>query len=195
MTSRFPERFPADTTIEDVDLDQEEVFAGGERLTEARATELAAQTLREVRKRNLIPGRKSLGGDGSHSPVIQFRVPAHLRASLEARARTDNVTASVVARRALESYLAPQADEPHVGAARPSDVPVPVLDEQARARVLEAISHFLDSIDDQVSADDPQMVLLQAVLDSAGAGSGGDPVSLQRAISSRMGDRTRTPGR
>lgn len=58
-----------------------------------------------MRTRNLVPGRKSLGRDGSHSPVVQFRVPAYLRTALEARAKADNVTASVVARRALESYL------------------------------------------------------------------------------------------
>ena len=105
-SGRFPDRFPADVTIEDVDLDETEVFVGGERLTEARAAELAAATLREVRARNLVPGRKSLGRDGSHSPTIQVRVPADLRAAAEKRAEADQVSVSAVVRRALESYLA-----------------------------------------------------------------------------------------
>jgi predicted HicB family RNase H-like nuclease len=104
-SGRFPDRFPADVTVEDVDLDETEVFVGRERLTEARATELAEQTLREVRRRNLVPGRKSLGRDGAHSPVIQVRVPADLRQAAEERAEADHVSVSVLVRRALESYL------------------------------------------------------------------------------------------
>jgi hypothetical protein len=73
---------------------------------------LAAQTLREIRTRNLVPGRKSLGGEGKHSPVIQFRGPAHLRDAVEARAQAGELSVSGVARRALESYLAEHpADE------------------------------------------------------------------------------------
>ena len=106
MSGRFPKRFPADVIVEDVDLDQAEVIVGGERLTEARAEELAAATLREVRRRNLVPGRKSLGGDGSHSPTIQVRVPADLREAAEERAAVEQVSVSVLVRRALESYLA-----------------------------------------------------------------------------------------
>lgn len=105
MSGRFPDPFPTDITLEDVDLDEVEVIAGGERLTEARAAELAEQTLRELRKRNLVPGRKSLSRDGSHSPTIQVRVPAELRAAAEERARADHVSVSVLVRRALESYL------------------------------------------------------------------------------------------
>lgn len=104
-SGRFPDRFPADVTVEDIDLDDAEVIVGGERLTEARAEQLAEETLREVRKRNLVPGRKALGGDGSHSPTIQVRVPAELREAAEQRARADHVSLSVLVRRALESYL------------------------------------------------------------------------------------------
>ncbi len=49
---RFPDPFPTDTTIEDVDLDQTVVIAGGERLTEARAEQLAEQTIDELRRRS-----------------------------------------------------------------------------------------------------------------------------------------------
>ena len=104
-SGRFPDPFPTDITVEDVDLDEVEVIAGGERLTEARAAELAEQTLRELRSRNLVPGRKSLGRAGSHSPTIQVRVPAELHAAAQQRAQADHVSVSVLVRRALESYL------------------------------------------------------------------------------------------
>jgi hypothetical protein len=150
--SRFPDHFPPDTTIEDVDLDQEEVVVGGQRLTEARAAELAAQTLREIRIRNLVPGRKSLSGEGTHSPVIQFRVPVHLREAVEARAQADEVSVSVVARRALESYLAePSVDESGQGGGEGASEPKPVpgqheVSPEEHERLLGRVWELLDSL-------------------------------------------------
>lgn len=97
---------PGDT-IEDVDLDAEEVWLrDGRRLTPELAEQLAREGVAEARRRNLIPGRKSLAGDGSHSPRVQFRVPESLREAAEARAAAEGVSLSVLAREALEHYLA-----------------------------------------------------------------------------------------
>ncbi len=104
-----PTRYVAgpDSTIEDIDLDEEDVrLANGTRLTEELAEQLARKAVAEARRRNLIPGRKSLAGDGSHSPRVQFRVPESLRAAAEARAAAEGVSLSVLAREALEHYLA-----------------------------------------------------------------------------------------
>ena len=49
-----------DTTIDDVDLDEEEVvLRDGIRLTEQRAEQIAQETLAEIRRRNLMPDRNS----------------------------------------------------------------------------------------------------------------------------------------
>ncbi len=90
----------------DIDLDEEEfILRDGRRLTNELAEQLARETLVEVRRRNLVPGGKSLSGDGSHSPRVQFRVPQKLRAAAEARAVEKGVTLSTLARQALEHYL------------------------------------------------------------------------------------------
>ncbi len=95
-----------DATISDIDLETEEfTLRDGRRLTDELAKELAAQALDEIRRRNLIPGRKSLSGDGSHSPAIRVRVPAQLRRQAENRAAADGVTLSELTREALTAYL------------------------------------------------------------------------------------------
>lgn len=89
MSSIDPGRYVvgSDSTIEDVDLDEEDVrLLDGRRLTNELADKMARQGVAEARRRNLIPGGKSLGGDGSHSPRVQFRVPESLRAAAVARA-------------------------------------------------------------------------------------------------------------
>lgn len=96
-----------DTDIDDVDLDEEEVrLRDGRRLTNQLAEELAERALVEARRRNLVPGRKSLTGGSTHSPRVQFRVPADLRAKAERRAAEKGVSLSELAREALEDYLA-----------------------------------------------------------------------------------------
>lgn len=91
--------------IAEIDLETEEFVYRGRRLTDEGATERAEETLAEVRRRNLLPGGKSLSGGDTHSPVVQFRVPKQLRAQLEERAAAEGVSPSKVARRALEQYL------------------------------------------------------------------------------------------
>lgn len=99
--------------IGDVDLDTEVVrLKDGRRLTKELAEQLAEETLAEVRRRNLIPGRKSLSGAGVHSPRVQFRLPDALRSAAEKRAAEKGVSLSVLAREALEHYLAPSGSEP-----------------------------------------------------------------------------------
>jgi predicted HicB family RNase H-like nuclease len=95
-----------DATIEDIDLDVDEVYFRGERLTNEGAEALAEETLAEIRKRNLVPGRKSLSGGTTHSPRVQFRVPDEIREQAEKRAREQGVSLSVLAREALVRYLA-----------------------------------------------------------------------------------------
>lgn len=93
-------------TIEDVDLDTEVVrLPDGRRLTNEMAEQLAERTLVEARRRNLVPGRKSLSGGGIRSPRVQFRLPDSLRSAAEKRAAEEGVSLSVLAREALESYL------------------------------------------------------------------------------------------
>jgi predicted HicB family RNase H-like nuclease len=89
----------------DLDLDAEEFIYQGERLTDERAAQIAEEALAEARLRNLIPGGKSLSGDGSHSPRVQFRVPQQLHDDAERAAREEGVSLSTLARRALEQYV------------------------------------------------------------------------------------------
>jgi hypothetical protein len=96
-----------DTEIEDVDLDQEDIrLPDGRRLSNELAEKMARDGMAEARHRNLIPGGKSLAGDGSHSPRVQFRLPESLRAKAEAKAADEGVSLSVLAREALERYVA-----------------------------------------------------------------------------------------
>lgn len=52
MTKRNPEDFVvrADATIEDVDLDEEEIYYQGERLTEERAAQVGEESARLARE-------------------------------------------------------------------------------------------------------------------------------------------------
>lgn len=87
-----------DAHIADIDLEREDfTTADGERLTDERATGIARRTA------NLLPGRKSLGGDGSVSPVVQFRTPRKREA--EELARELGIRPSELARRALDEFL------------------------------------------------------------------------------------------
>lgn len=96
----------AGDSIEDVDLDQEVLTVKGRRLTEAGAELLASETLAEARRRNLIPGRKSLTSGSTHSPRVQFRVPEAVATQAQDRARAEGKSLSELAREALLRYLA-----------------------------------------------------------------------------------------
>lgn len=79
--------FGDDLTVDDIDLDQEEVYVGGQRLTNDRADELTEGVLAEAERQGLRPGLqpggKSLSGDGSKSPVLQIPVSWDMKAALE----------------------------------------------------------------------------------------------------------------
>lgn len=93
--------------LDDVDLDEEEVYLrDGRRLTEALAEQIAEEALANVRARNLIPGRKSLSGEGKHSPVVNVRLPEELKDQLDKRAAAEGKSVSKIAREAITQYLA-----------------------------------------------------------------------------------------
>jgi predicted HicB family RNase H-like nuclease len=93
-----------DATVSDIDLDEEEfTLPDGTRLTEERARQIAAVS--EQRRANLVPGRKSLSGGSTHSPVIQVRVPEALREELRQVADERGVSVSKLARDILEESL------------------------------------------------------------------------------------------
>jgi len=94
----------------DLDLDEEEfILKDGRRLTNELAEQIAEATLAEVRRRNLIPGGKSLSGGSVHSPRVQFRVPEELRTQAERVAEDEGVSLSALARHALEDYVRSRA--------------------------------------------------------------------------------------
>lgn len=95
----------SDATISDVDLDQEEIYFNGERLTEDRAEQIAEDALKDARRRGLIPGRKSLSGGGAHSPRLEVRVPVELHREISERAKRENVTVSRLVRDILQRYV------------------------------------------------------------------------------------------
>lgn len=96
-----------DTEISTIDLGREEfIVPDGRRLTEELAAQLARDAQNELRRRNLIPGRKSLSGGGQHSPTIRVRVPGQLREQAEQRAAAEGVSLSELTREALAHYLA-----------------------------------------------------------------------------------------
>lgn len=107
MIDRSKDVVTANDAIEDVDLDTEVVrLKDGRRLTNELAEQFAEETLAEARRRNLVPGRKSLSGSGIHSPRVQFRLPESLRSAAEKRAAEEGVSLSMLARKALKHYLA-----------------------------------------------------------------------------------------
>ncbi|MGI8575559.1 MAG: hypothetical protein ACR2MA_09510 [Egibacteraceae bacterium] len=86
----------------DIDLDDEVVVdRKRRRITEARAEEIARETLRQAGR-----GRPSLTGRGGKSPQVTFRLSQKLRDRAELRARKEGKTVSDVAREALKKYLA-----------------------------------------------------------------------------------------
>lgn len=86
----------------DIDLDVEIVRdKSGERITEARAKELAAAALIRAGA-----GRPSLTSPGRRSPEVKARVPAELRDRLKAAAEQRGISTSALVREALDRYLA-----------------------------------------------------------------------------------------
>jgi hypothetical protein len=86
----------------DIDLDDEVVRdKKGQRITEDRAGQIAADALRKAGA-----GRPSLSGPGRRSPEVKARVPAELRNRLDDAAERRGVSTSELVREALDQYLA-----------------------------------------------------------------------------------------
>lgn|SRR5574337_381222 len=98
-------KFDENTIVEDIDLDKEEFYVGGERLTEQRAREMAAEVLAKAAALNLRPGGKSLSGDGKHSPVVQVRVSERTRDRLRAIGKARGMSVSKLSRKVLEEFV------------------------------------------------------------------------------------------
>ena len=85
----------------DIDLDKEVVLdSTGERITEARAEEMAEYAIQQVRR-----GRPSLSSNRQHSPQISFRVPEQLARRAEEVAAEQGKSVSQLSREALQRYL------------------------------------------------------------------------------------------
>ncbi len=86
----------------DIDLDIEVVRDKvGERITDARAKEIAAAVLHKAGV-----GRPSLTAPGRRSPEVKARVPIELRDRLHAAAQQRRISTSELLREALDRYLA-----------------------------------------------------------------------------------------
>lgn len=57
-------------------------------------------------KDHLVPGGKSLSGDGSHSPRINVAVPADWKAELDQAARDQGTGTSKLVRKIIGDWLA-----------------------------------------------------------------------------------------
>jgi hypothetical protein len=86
-----------------IDLDKEVVLdSKGERITEARAQEMAEYAMQQY---YLKRGRPSLTGASQRSPQISFRVPEQLAQRAQEVAGKQGKTISQISREALERYL------------------------------------------------------------------------------------------
>lgn len=94
------------------DLEDPLTLPSGAVLRDDELDEYAETAVREARRKNLIPGRKSLSGDGSHSPTVQYRLAQEQFAAASELAEQQGISVNILARRALTEYL-----ENHQGAA------------------------------------------------------------------------------
>src|SRR6476469_8995766 len=95
--------FDENTAVEVADLENEEYYVEGERLTEESAQRLAA--VERVRAKNLRPGGKSLSGGNKHSPVVQVRVSELTRDKLQAIADARGMSVSKLSRKVLDEFV------------------------------------------------------------------------------------------
>lgn len=100
--AKFP-KITAGEEVSEVDLDHDDFQFQGQRLTEARAAQLAEDHWEKTA--NLIPGGKSLSGDQTHSPVVQVRVSVTTRNRLAAIAKTRKMSVSKLSREVLDDFV------------------------------------------------------------------------------------------
>lgn len=89
----------------DIDLDTEVVYDAytGERLTNEVIDRMNDE---EDRRYGLIPGGKSLNGDGTHSPVLRLVVSNDTQAKVKEAAEAEHMSVSRWLRRTVEEKLA-----------------------------------------------------------------------------------------
>jgi hypothetical protein len=97
--------FDDDAVVDTVDLNEEEIYVEGERLTDELAEKRAAEVLAKASALNLRPGGKSLSGDGKHSPVVQVRVSEHTRDKLRTIAKARGMSVSKLTRKVLDEFV------------------------------------------------------------------------------------------
>lgn len=73
----------------------------GEPLTDERVEQL----VNDARRANLVPGSKSLNGDGSHAKALSVRLPDDVRTGIEAIASARGIRPSKLAREVLAEYV------------------------------------------------------------------------------------------
>lgn len=93
-------RIGADAVAENVD-DEDVIYLGAP--LDAQRIEKIVSSVPGAR--NLVPGGKSLSGDGKHSPIVQVRLPEHVRNELTERARARGVSVSKYTRELIEAVL------------------------------------------------------------------------------------------
>jgi hypothetical protein len=97
--------FDENTVVDVVDLNEEEIYVEGERLTEELAETRAVEVLAKAEALSLRPGGKSLSGNGKHSPVVQVRVSEQTRDKLRAIAKTRGMSVSKLSRKVLDQFV------------------------------------------------------------------------------------------
>jgi len=93
-----------------VDLDDDAIFIGKHRLTEAEAQAIAHDV---ARRHGLRGGRPALSPDGTSNLAV--RLPRPLRDRLRTKASDESITESALVRRAIEHEL-DTADSDHAPA-------------------------------------------------------------------------------
>ncbi|GAA1513535.1 putative HicB family RNase H-like nuclease [Agromyces terreus] len=106
MNTKARREFRVTPGTEFVDVETEDVIYHGQALSEGRVEAI----VEDVRRANLIPGGKSLNGDGTHSRRLTLRVPDELYDVIEATAEERHSSVSKVAREALEEWFRKTAE-------------------------------------------------------------------------------------
>ncbi len=84
------------------DVNDEDVIFRGKPLNQERIASIVEKVDRST---NLVPGGKSLSGDGIHSPVVRVRLPENVRNELTSRAQKEGISVSKYTRELIEHAL------------------------------------------------------------------------------------------
>jgi hypothetical protein len=101
MTKPTSRRFELPSNPRIVFVETEDVIYHGEPLTDERVDQLVA----DARRANLVPGGKSLNGDGSHAKALSVRLPEDVRTKIEAIASSRGIRPSKLVREVLAEYV------------------------------------------------------------------------------------------